>query len=201
MKTIKRKAKSQRKELTPSESRYRFKEGHAEDLKARSIKKYRAEKGKDFELTGSIVLRALKFLDEEAIMLPVNNQLTAETEIMPVIRLTHAAKLLNVAYQTLWRWYAETQQVPMPVLMDTSQGREYAVYHVEEIRVMIRTIGDHFTRFRYYRADHESTRNKVFAAIEALRATNYKLNGENTNGNPKNRKVARRKKTSRSKGS
>lgn len=188
------------KPLSSASSRYRFKPGHADDLKERAKKKYRKERGKEFELTGSVVIRALNFVDEEAMIIPVTNQLTAQTEQMPVLRLTHAAKLLDVSYQTLWRWSSETQQLPMPVLVDNTQGREYAVYHLEEVRVMLRTIGDHLTRFKYYRADHNTTRDKVFAGIEALRATNYE-SGDTTNANQEKRQSPRRKSKSKGGGS
>ena len=181
------------KPLTKASSRYKYNAGHADDLKARSIKKYRKAKGAEFELEGSVVLRALDFLEDEVQQLPVVNQLTSSTEIMPVVRLTHAAKLLNVSYQTLWRWSSETEQLPIPVLMDNSHGREYPVYHLEELRVMVRTIGEHLTRYKYYRADHDATRNTVFAEIQALRAINYNVNGDTTNGDQEKRHKPRKK--------
>jgi len=190
------KVKKRRKitsKLSKAESRYRFKPGFSDKVKERSRKVYRSSKGKDFELEGGVVLRALEFLDAETKPLPVLNQLTNRVEVLPVLRLMYAAKLLNVSYQTLWRWTSETQQVPMPVLVDTSSGREYAVYHVEEIRVMIRIIGDHLTRFKYYRSDHEATKKKLFAEIEALRALNFNKVGEPNNGDQKQRPQTSRK--------
>lgn len=181
------------KKLTASKSRYKFKPGFSEKVKERSRKVYRNSKGADFELEGNVVLRALEFLDTEAKPLPVLNQVTNKVEVLPVLRLMYAAKLLNVSYQTLWRWTSETQQVPMPVLVDTSSGREYAVYHVDEVRAMIRTIGDHLTRFKYYRSDHEATRKTLFAEIEALRALNFNQVGEPTNGDQEKRPRTRRK--------
>lgn len=185
------------KTLTASKSRYRFKPGFSDKVKERSRKVYRKSKGTEFELEGNVVLRALEFIDAEAQPLPVLNQVTNKVEVLPVLRLMYAAKLLNVSYQTLWRWTSETQQVPMPVLVDTSSGREYAVYHVDEVRVMIRTIGDHLTRFKYYRSDHEATRKELFAEIEALRALNFNQAGE-PNGDQKKRPRARRKGKGRS---
>lgn len=164
-----------------------------EAAKARSRREYRKSRGKDFELTGSVVLRALEFLDLEVKHLPVVNQLTADTQTMPIFRLTHVAKLLNVSYQTLWRWTTETQQLPMPVLVDQTQGREYPVYHMEEVRVMVQVIGDHLTRFKYYRKDHLNTREKLFTEIEALRAINFGNHGETTHAHHEKRPRPRRK--------
>lgn len=178
-----------KKKPSKSAKKYAMDTVHAEKMKQRSIRNYRKTKGASFELTGSVVKRALDFLDGEAATLPVFNSLTKRTASLPVIRLTHAAKLLNVSYQTLWRWSSETEQLPMPVLTDNSHGREYAVYHLEEIRVMIRTLGDHLNQYRYYRTDHTATREKVFAEIQALRANNYNtLNGDTTNGNSQKRR-------------
>ncbi len=189
------------KKLIRKKKAYRLDHSEADAVRKAARDKKRSE-AKNFELTGNIVLRALEFLDAEAIVLNVANQITAETEAMPVIRLTHAAKLLNVSYQTFWRWSSETKLIPMPVLVDNSQGREYAVYHLEEIRVMIGTIGEHLRRFKYYRADHTSTRKEVFAKIEALRATNFKVEGSKTHGTkikgPRARKVIRKKASLRS---
>lgn len=189
-----RKRKTTSKKLSRAKSRYRFKAGFASTVKDNSRRTYRASKGKAFELDGSVVLRAAEFLDEETKLLAVANQLTSAMEKLPVLRITHVAKLLNVSYQTLWRWISETQQIPMPVLIDNSRGREYAVYHVEEVRIMIRTIGEHFTRFKYYRADHSATRAELFTNIDALRATNYQTSiGDTTNGNSKKRPHTRSK--------
>lgn len=170
-----------KKKPSSSSKKYAMDATHADEVKKRSIKSYRKTKGSEFELTGSTVKRALEFLDGEAAMLPVHNELTGKTAPLPVIRLTHAAMLLNVSYQTLWRWSSETEQLPMPVLTDNSHGREYAVYHLEEIRLMVDILGDHLSQYKYYRSDHTATRNKVFAAIQALRANDYNtLNGDTT---------------------
>ena len=187
-----KKRKKPGKALSKTERNYRFKPGFSEKAKDRSRKVYRKSKGQEFELEGNVVLRALEFVDDEATTLPVLNQMTNRTEQMPVLRLMYAAKLLNVSYQSLWRWTSETQQVPMPVLVDTSSGREYAVYHLEEVKVMLRIIGDHLTRFKYYRSDHEQPKRLLFAEIEALRALNFNTTGE-PNGDQKERPHTRRK--------
>lgn len=161
---------------------YRFRTGSSERAKEVSRERYRAERGKDYELTGNIVLRALEHIDLDAEELPVVNQITAQVEVMPILRLTYVAKLLNVSYQTVWRWTTETQQLPMPVLIDNSKGREYPVYHLEEIRVIVQIIGEHLRGFKYYRSDHEATKRKVFHEIEMLRSLNFKIAGESNHG-------------------
>ena len=176
MKKARIKLRKPGKPISASTSRYKFVPGMSDKVKEQSKKTYRQKVAKNFELEGSVILRALSFLDGEAITLPVINQITARKENHPVLRLIHAAKLLNVSYQTLWRWTSETQQLPMPVLTDT-QGREYAVYHVEEVRIMLRTIGAHLNQFAYYRKDHDATKNKLFAEIDALRANNFTVKG------------------------
>lgn len=180
------------KPMTKTKRKYRFESGFADAAKERSRKAYRST-AKEFELEGNIVKRALEFVDVEAKTLPVLNQLTNRTEQMPVLRLMYAAKLLNVSYQTLWRWTSETQQVPMPVLVDTTSGREYAVFHLEEVKVLLRIIGDHLTRFKYYRSDHEQPKQLIFAEIEALRAINFTTTGEEPNGYQEKRPRTRRK--------
>jgi len=171
---------------------HKLKTGFPEKGKERARQVYRKSKGAEFELEGNIVLRALEFVDAEAQPLPVFNQMTNKPEVLPVLRLMYAAKLLNVSYQTLWRWTSETQQVPMPVLVDQSSGREYAVYHVPEVRAMIRVIGEHLTSFKYYRSDHEATKRKLFSEIETLRALNFNTIGV-PNGSEKKRSRPRRK--------
>lgn len=157
--------------------RYRTQPSHAAAVRSRALRAYRQGK-KDFELAGSTVLRTLTCLDEYAENLPVRNELTKKTSYMQVIRLTVLAKLLNTSYQTIWRWTCDTQQLPEPVLI-ASLDRDRPVYHVEEVRVMVRAIGDHLNTFRYYRKDHAGTRDRIFHDIDQLRATNF---GEVSNG-------------------
>lgn len=175
-----------------TKSRYKLQPAFKASMKEASRKAYRTRKGKDFELEGSVILRSLEFIDDDAITIPVVNQITSRTEALPVLRLTHVARLLNTSYQTLWRWTAETQQVPMPVLIDASSGREYGVYHVDEARIMVQVIGEHFREFKYYRSDHEATKRKVFDQIEALRANNFNQE-EPSHGNQQKRPRTRRK--------
>lgn len=188
-----KKRKSADKSMTKKKRNYRFKSGFAEKAKERSRKTYRSGKGKEFELQGNVVLTSLKFVDDEAKVFPVFNQLNNRTEHMPVLRLMYAAKLLNVSYQSLWRWTSETQQVPMPVLVDMSSSREYAVYHLEEVKIILRIIGDHLTRFKYYRSDHEAPKRQLFAEIEALRARNFNTTIGEPNGDQEERPHTRRK--------
>ena len=188
------KIRRRRKKPEPPPSRYSLLgRDYQDDMKERSRKAYRTSKGKDFELEGNVVLRSLEFIDQDAIPIPVVNSLMSRTEIMPVIRITHVAKLLNMSYQSLWRWTSETQQVPMPVLTDASSGREYGVYHVEEVRIMVQVIGEHFRSFKYYRSDHEATKRKLFDAIEALRAVNFNKEDDTHHGSTQKRSRTRRK--------
>lgn len=183
--------------MSKRKATYKFNPGYSEKAKEQALKKYRKSKGKEFELIGATVLRALEHIDLDAQMLPVTNQLTAQTENLPVIRLNYAASLLNVSYQTIWRWTTETQQLPMPVLIDNTKGREYPVYHLEEIRVIVGTIGEHLCSFKYYRKDNEAVKNKLFAGIDALRAKNFKVSGDEKNGSSEKRQSPRKRKISR----
>jgi hypothetical protein len=153
---------------------------------------YRRGKGSDYELTGSVTLRALEFIDDAVSSMQVTNTLTGDNEVHPVFRLTYVAELLNVSYMTFWRWTSETQQVPAPVLFDNSRGREYGVYHLEEVRVMVAVIGQHLKSFKYYRKDHDGTRKQVFDQIEALRMRNFN-HGEKPHGSQAKGQSARRK--------
>jgi len=186
-------------ELSPRQSKYRFKAGFAAAVKQDSLKRYRKDKGDKFELGGATVLRSLAFFENEANMVAVVNQSTGKTEKRPVVGLKVLAQLLDVSYQTLWRWYAETGQLPEPFFVTHGSGKDRNVYHVSEVRVMIEEIGKHLNGFRYYRKDHDGTRGRVYARIEELRKTNF---GEHTNGNSPHGQSARKipRKIRRSKG-
>lgn len=159
--------------LPKHQERYRFKPGFADHMRERARQEYRAERGKEFELSGATVLRSLDFVDEHAEALTCRDERTGKMRIMQVVRPTVLAKLLDTSYQTIWRWSSETGQIPEPALTETNQGRERPVYHVEEVRVMIRAIGEHLNQFKYYRKDHAGTRDRIFHDIEQLRLNNY----------------------------
>lgn len=163
-------------------TRYQSDQNFAVAVKEASLKKYRKKQGKDFELAGVTVLRSLEFVDEYTQLVAVHNHATKDIKIMPVVRLVTLAKLLNTSYQTIWRWTSETSQLPEPILSERSQGRERPVYHEAEVRVIIRIIGEHLNKYRYYRKDHSETRNKLASEIKELRSTNY---GETKHGNGK----------------
>ncbi len=172
-------------ELSRTQSRYRFKEGFASKAKEHARDTYRKNKGKEFELGGSTVLRSLEFVEASAEMLPCKNERSGKTAVMPVIRPTELAKLLDTTYQTIWRWSSDTEQLPEPILTDTSQARGRPVYHLEEVRVIIRAIGEHLNEYRYYRQSHLGVKDRIFSEIETIREANY---GEQ-NGNQAKRKV------------
>jgi hypothetical protein len=182
MKKIKVRSKTGGKVLSRTQSRYRFKDGFADRAKETARKQYRQKRGKEFELAGSVVLRSLEFLAESAETLPVTNTRTRGTALMPVIRLTELAKLLDTTYQTIWRWSSDTEQLPVPILTETTTGRERPVYHLEECRVMIQAIGEHMNEYRYYRKNHTAVRDRIFSEIETIRKSNF---GVNTHGNQK----------------
>lgn len=169
--------------LPKHQERYRFKPGFADNMRDRARQDYRAERGKEFELSGATVLRSLEFLDEHAEALTCREESTGKLRIMRVVRPTVLAKLLDTSYQTIWRWSSETGQIPEPALTETNQGRERPVYHVEEVRVMIRAIGEHLNQFKYYRKDHAGTRDRIFHDIDQLRLNNY---GVKSHGNLEN---------------
>lgn len=151
------------------------------------------------EFNGSTVLKALNFFEKYAEQLPVTNLITSETETLPVYRFIVLAELLGVTYQTLWRWTSETHLLPRPVLVDNTTGREYPVYHLEEVRVMITVIGQHLRGFKYYRKDHEATKRKLFGQIDVLRAQNFgnkkgRSNGNQTQGKSSRPKIRRTRK-------
>lgn len=160
--------------------RYKFKEGFAAKVKDRSLKTYRAQKGKEFELTGNTVLRSINSVEDVAETLLVTNNETGNSFKANVVRLTILAKLLNTSYQSIWRWVSETKLLPEPILVETSKGRERLVYHVDEVRVMVRAIGEHLNRFKYYRQDHTGTRDRIFSEIETIRSNNYGVQSNGT---------------------
>lgn len=183
--TIKRRKKGQ-KPLTRTQSRYRFDETFSGKAKDASKRRYRSEKGADFELTGNVILRALDYVEDYAEPMPVNNEITGEAEQYLCILPTVLAKLLNTSYQTIWRWTSETGQLPEFALTKQT-GRGGGVYHVEEARIIIRHIGEHLKAYKYYRKDHTGVRDRMFNEIQALRDLNY---GVQDHGSSKARKVA-----------
>lgn len=192
MKKLKIKRRSPGTAKQVSKSKYALMPSVRETAKEHSRKTYRNSKGKNFELGGATVLRSLKFLDAEAQVLPVVNKLTSGIEKLPVLRLTNVAALLNVSYQTLWRWTTETEQLPMPVLVDQSTERGYDVYHLEEVRIMIGVIGEHLNDFKYYRKDHDIPRGKLVDQINILRANNFNEKRTIDNATKNTRKKTRR---------
>lgn len=172
-------------DLPQHKVRYRYAPGFADKVRERALTDYRQERGKDFELTGATVLRSLDCLDDYAESLTIRDENTGSLRIARVVRLTVLAKLLDTSYQTIWRWSSETKQIPEPVLTEVSQGRERPVYHVEECRVMIRAIGEHLNRFKYYRQDHAGTRDRLFHDIDQLRSNNYGVKHHGNQGQGK----------------
>lgn len=151
----------------PSQARERRKA----KAKALSLLKYRRKRGHEFELSGNVVLRALDFIDEEAISRSMFCILDEKTYTIPYISMTMLAKMLTVTYQTLWRWQTQTGQIPLPVFRTNGKGRNYFAYHVEEARVVVAVIGGHLNQFKYYRHDHTGTRDRLFRFVEDARAT------------------------------
>lgn len=174
MKKLKRKKRDLKDKeiLSRSQAKYRFQEGHAEKARRRSNRTYRKSAG-EFELTGRTVLKSLQFTEDYAEPLSCYSEITGGQDIFMCIRPTVLAKLLDTSYQTIWRWIAETNQLPEPVLITQGKGRSSGVFHVEEARVIIRAIGEHLTKFKYYRTDHHQVRDRVFNEIEKLRELNY----------------------------
>ena len=181
---IRKRAKMPDPDLSPRQGKYRFKPGYAATVKEDSLNRYRASKSKSFELGGGTVTRSLTFFEQEANVITVINQTTGKAVKLPAIGLKVLAQLLDVSYQTLWRWYAETGQLPEPMFVTHGSGKDRNVYHVSEVRVMLEEIGKHLNNFRYYRKDHEGTRNRIYSRIEELRSNNFKehTNGDETHG-------------------
>lgn len=71
---------------------------------------------------------------------------------------------LKTSGATVTRWL-KRNMLPQPFL-ETSRGK---VYHIEEVRVMVRVIGNHQLEFRQYRDDHEEVKDKLFKAVSDLR--------------------------------
>lgn len=172
LRLVKRPAQSIQEASQPDHKvRYRMKPEHAAAVKTRALRNYRKAQ-EDFELAGNTVLRSLEYLEDYAETIVVRNELTGRTSQMRIVRLTVLAKLLNTSYQTVWRWTSATGQLPEPVLV-ANLDRERPVYHVEEVRCMVRAIGDHLNEFKYYRKDHTGTRDRIFHDIDQLRQSNY----------------------------
>lgn len=146
--------------------------------------------------SGNKALDGLRTVDDVSLELDVRNTASGHSGVFSVIRLTQLAEVLGLSYQTIWRWTSDTQQLPAPVLIDSTTGRDFPVYHVEEARVIIEIVGNHLRQFKHYRKDHVGVRKQLHDKINALRLTTLSQNGEQ-HGDQKGRKVSRKKIRSR----
>ncbi len=115
-------------------------------------------------------LYSLAFLDKLTVMQNVKLPRGAIVE-MPVASVPETAKLLQLLYQTFWRW-VNNGIVPRPVIMTTKDRlRPFPVYHKEEIRILIEEIGAHQEVIRYLRKDHKEVRERIEQRFTKIRKT------------------------------
>ena len=155
--------------------------GIRKNLRNKSRKRYRKEQGASFEIGGASVLRSLEFYREAAVVAPTLSPDETSTHNYPILSMTETAKLLDVTYQTLWRWTTDDVGIlPPPIFKEMKTGRLLGVYHADEVKVMIEVIGKHLNGYKYYRKDHTTTRDTLFDKITEVRV---KLEKDAHNGN------------------
>ena len=75
-------------------------------------------------------------------------------------------RALNRNHQVVER-YVKKGMLPAPVLEDAlTRARLYAL---DEVRAIVRVLSKHEEKVRYYRRDHDETRDELFEAVEAVR--------------------------------
>jgi hypothetical protein len=175
------------------------KAGISNTEKVTQVQRERARrlKGRQFELTGKTTLRALDYLDEACHNMLVSHPSRSKPFTAPVVRILELAELLDVSYQTLWRWTNKTELLAPPIYTE-AQGKGYGVYHLEEARVIISVVGQHLCEFKYYRKDHMGTIARLAEQLDAVRV-NLPTEGEDHHGTktPSHRKIARPRRVKR----
>lgn len=101
---------------------------------------------------------------------PLTVEYNGITKTHSCIKVTQLADLLQISYQSLWR-HLSGGSIPSPVLITRMGKRELLVYSQDEVRAILTVIGEHKKRFSYYRKDHHSTREKLFAEINTIRTS------------------------------
>lgn len=133
-----------------------------ETTQARARQRYRRKNGTEL---GSC-LRSLSFYKKLAksrsVVLP-----NGTIRTFPVMGIQSTADCLQKIYSTLWRW-KDREMIPAPVLI--TEARRVAVYHVNEVCILIEEIGTHEETMVYYRANHRDVRERIFSRINALRS-------------------------------
>jgi hypothetical protein len=88
----------------------------------------------------------------------------------PVCNVSNLAEPLQTSAVSTNRW-RQKGMIPAPVL-HTSRGD---CYHLEEVRSMVRILGEHQKDYRQYRADHTETRDRLFRENARIRSSILKL--------------------------
>jgi hypothetical protein len=155
----------------PSRYRTRRQVRYAEDInyrnKAKDASRRSYRKKKNLELESC--LYSLQFLDKAAklttVILPSGKQ-----DKLPVLSIPKTADMLQLLYQTLWRWI-DNGIVPAPILNVPLPKRPYSAYHVNEVRILVEEIGAHEQEYAYFRKDHKEVRGRIERRILAFRQT------------------------------
>lgn len=143
--------------------KYNSDETFREKVKERSRNRYRKETEQERLVRG----RNLDSLDDEAVEKQV---LTSDGKVLnlPVFSVPQASDMMEVRYQNVWRWI-KRGQIPEPILHLPYDKTSCAVYHKDEVRVLIKYISKHLKNFAYYREDHTETRDKIYEGIRKVR--------------------------------
>jgi hypothetical protein len=144
--------------------RYHSDAAYRDRAKTRGRRAYRT-KVDGFELENCLV--SLKFIAQAAEVKPCQIP-GGGTKKLTVLTMTKTAGMLQKMYSTLHRWIKDGR-IPAPVLSEAGSRGNAMLYHVEEVRAMIRIIGKHESEVRYYRGDHTDIRNQVAKAVAEVR--------------------------------
>lgn len=90
----------------------------------------------------------------------------------PQLTLTvdELSDLLSRNTQVLYRWM-NGGMFPRPLFMAvTHRGRKQGVYLAEEAEALANVLGEHQETSQYYRSYHTETRDRMFGAVQEIRA-------------------------------
>lgn len=152
--------------VSKRKQRYENDETYRTNAKNASRKSYRKKAGVELDNC----LHSLGFLDNVAESDKVRLPNGRETDY-PVISVPRTSDLLQTLYQTVWRWINQGI-IPKPILVTArDDNRPRAVYHIDEVRILVEEIGAHQRQSKYLRKDHTEVIEAIERRINELRVT------------------------------
>jgi hypothetical protein len=148
--------------VSTRKARYASDPEYREKAKHLSRRVYRRKAGVELQSC----LYSLPFLDRiqkpQMVLLP-----NGKTQEMLVLNVPKTAQMLQLLYQTFWRWI-DHGTLPAPVLRSVT-ARPTLMYHLDEVRTLIEEIGGHQKTVSYLRLDHVEVRGRIEQRFSEIR--------------------------------